>query len=486
MNNKTIQGQKFALLIGVSEYTSDFTSLHCPPSNVREIKAVLTNPNIGGFSHENVVSLINPNVSAMRGAIVNLFSKCKRDDLILFYFTGHGAIDQQGKFFFTTLETCKLENGALDRSTLVSSVFVQDEMANCHSQRQIIILDCCFSEAFLKADTPNFIQMDSQNFNLESQLGGEGRVILTAATSFGYALEQEGEELSVYTRYLIEGLKTGTAAPNNQELIQVGHLHTHIRNQLKTAAPAMSPQIYAARDGREIVIAKALIDNERIWRELAQRWYQKCNGKLTDNARFILDEKAAQLRLLPEVVADIEFQVAKPYREREENLKKFERQYCRAIETEYPLSSGTEEEFVEILHILNLRGEDVQPIKNQLNREYREQIRGKSLLSSIKSRLITWRRKVNLRKSQFLFLLIILFAFLVTIVSQCHPDPKPEEGAGRPLIDSISSKIPDRIDSRASFGEEILMNENQLPDCLNLTRFIELRKGNRPRKIKKS
>lgn len=52
---------------------------------------------------------------------------------------------------------------------------------------------------------------DDAIVNVQEQLGGKGRAILTSSTSTQSSFEQEGYELSVYTLYLVEGIEKGAA-----------------------------------------------------------------------------------------------------------------------------------------------------------------------------------------------------------------------------------------------------------------------------------
>jgi len=184
---------KVALLIGVSEYEPGLTSL---PSAVRDVEAmrqVLANPEMGGFATADITVLPNPDRQTMADAIYNLFANRQKDDLVLFYFSGHGVVDDSGEFYFATRSTRK-DHGRLVPPTAVDAQSVQRWMEQSRSQRQVIMLDSCFSGAFAKGVTAK----DSGSVNVEQFLGGRGRAILTAATSTQYAFAQNGFDLSVY------------------------------------------------------------------------------------------------------------------------------------------------------------------------------------------------------------------------------------------------------------------------------------------------
>ena len=228
---------KFALLIGVSEYSEGENPLSALPAalnDVRRLAEVLKDPNIGEF--DSVLPLENPSIEHIRSSIANLFADRKADDLVLLYFSGHGITDQQGNFFFSTPTTYKRGN-LLFKPSAIPARDVHDEMNDCASDRMVVILDCCHSGAF-----GDSIRRDGGEIGFEPQLGGKGRVILTASAAIDYSYERSGEELAVYTRYLIEGIKTGAADRDEDGYVSADELHDYVSEKLAKAAPGMSPQ----------------------------------------------------------------------------------------------------------------------------------------------------------------------------------------------------------------------------------------------------
>lgn len=109
---------KFALLVGISEYGAGLSSLPAAPKDVAALEQVLLNPNIGGFDRENVKTLLNPDKSALEQAIYDLFADRQKDDLLLFYFSGHG-ITSDSEFYFSTCNTAKDSDGRLKPLTAI-------------------------------------------------------------------------------------------------------------------------------------------------------------------------------------------------------------------------------------------------------------------------------------------------------------------------------------------------------------------------------
>jgi uncharacterized caspase-like protein len=189
---------RYALLVGISNYTADLKPLPSAVNDVVALRQVLVNPEIGGFAESDVEVLTDVDETAIRKGLSRLFANRNKDDLLLFYFSGHGVTDSRSDFYLTGISTNKDDL----LSTAVSADYVHRAMNQRGSKRQVIILDCCHSGAFPKGMTAK----DIGTVNVLPKLGGEGRAILTASDSSQYAFEQEGFELSLYTHFLVEGL----------------------------------------------------------------------------------------------------------------------------------------------------------------------------------------------------------------------------------------------------------------------------------------
>ncbi|MFM6281089.1 MAG: caspase domain-containing protein, partial [Dolichospermum sp.] len=227
---------KFALLIGVSEYQPGFNPLPTTIQDVEAIKQLLVNPEIGKFAAENVTVLKNPQKLDMDGAIHDLYNNRQKDDLLLLYFSGHGLINDEGNFYFSTSSTEKSGTSFLSYLA-VAATYVHDCMKRSKSKYKVVILDSCFSGAFPQGMTAK----DGGNINIKHHLGGQGTAILTASTSTQYAYEEEGSEFGIYTRYLVEGIKTGAADKDGDGWISIDELHEYVSSKVQEVAPAMTP-----------------------------------------------------------------------------------------------------------------------------------------------------------------------------------------------------------------------------------------------------
>ena len=347
--------RKIAFLVGISDYEAGLAALPAAVKDVVAMQEVLVNPEMGGFAAADVTVLMNPSRQEMTDAIYTLFANRQKADLVLLYFSGHGIVDDTNEFYFSTRITRKIE-GKLLLTTAVPAHDIRAWMEQSNSQRKVIILDSCFSGAFAKGVKAK----DGDKINPEQFLGGKGIAILTAATSTQYALTQDGFDLSIYTHYLVEGIRTGGADRDNDGMISVEELHNYAKDKVKAAAPAMTPEFYPFREGgHKILLAKSPTDDPRLRyrKEVEKRVYQ---GAFSVPARRYLKSLQTSLPIVPEVAEAIEAEVCKPYQEFQRKLREYEETLIETVQVETVLDDRVLNDLQDYQTHLGLRDEDVQ------------------------------------------------------------------------------------------------------------------------------
>jgi len=352
---------KVALLIGVGNYEhpDDLKPLVSAPKDVAAMQRILLNAQMGEFSE--VIPLIDPDPMQMQEAIETLYRDRAKDDLVLLFFSEHGIKDDSGKLYFSTRVTRKTPKGELVKSTAVPARFVQEIMGNSRSRRQVMILDCCFSGAF----DPALNAKDDGSVNLQ-ELGAEGRVVLTSSSSTEYSFEQQGSELSIYTRFLVEGIETGAADRDNDGKVSVRELHEYATKKAQETAPKMNPKIIVLKDeGFDVVFAKAQITDPKLkYRKEAERY--SLRGEISPAGRTLLNTQRVRLGLTLEETQEIEDQVLQPFRDRLKHLEDYRSAFVAEVERQYPLTSETANVLRDLQEILGLREEDVTQIEQDV------------------------------------------------------------------------------------------------------------------------
>lgn len=353
---------KIALLIGISEYKPPLEQLPKAEKDVEAMRGVLVDPERGDFAEKDVTVLINPQRQEMENAIFELYQNCQQDDLVLFYFAGHGLTVENGDFYFSTPITEKNNQGELNLPTALKAATIHSYMDLSKSKRQVVILDCCHSAAFADGMTSR----DSGTIDLKQQLGGEGRTILTACTSVQKAWESESLDFGIYTNYLVEGISTGAADKNGDGWIAVDELHEYAKSKVQEVSPAMTPQMYSLNRGSPIILAKSPKDDPSLkYRQEVERRIND-HGKFTIPARNLLDLLRLEWKLDPLVANGIEAKVQQPYREYQRKLEKYKKTLVETIAVEPTLSERTLNDLRDYQQHLGLRDEDVAPIEKKI------------------------------------------------------------------------------------------------------------------------
>ncbi|MEH2346969.1 MAG: caspase family protein [Nostoc sp.] len=354
---------KVALLIGVSEYEPGLNPLPAAVKDVEAMQQVLLHPEMGGFTETDIMMLKNPQRQDMEEAIESLFAHRQKDDLLVLFFSGHGIKDDTGRLFLATRTTRKTPRGDLIRSSAVAASVVHESMSRSRSKRQVVILDSCFSGAFAEGLSAK----DDGTVDIREQLGGEGRAVLTSSSSTQYSFEQQGSDLSIYTRYLIEGITTGAADLDEDGVVSIDELHEYASRKVREMQPAMKPEIYTSREGFKIRLTKVPQgDPKQKYRKEVARYSNR--GDVTFVGRKILDALRNRLGISEIEATAIEDEMLVVARQEfREKLHRYERDFTEALQQQVALSEDDINMLrLNLQQILGLRNEDTMPIEAQV------------------------------------------------------------------------------------------------------------------------
>ena len=352
---------RVALLIGTGTYAEGLSLLPAAPRDVEAISTVLSDPEMGGF--ERVDTLIDKPHTTIAETIETWFRERQRDDVALLYISGHGVKDAQLDLYFAACNTRK-QGGDLVRSTAVAASFVRDRIRESKAKRQVIILDCCFSGAI-----DDRLPKGDETINLEFLLGEEGRVILTSSSSIQYSFAQREGALSLYTHYLVEGIRTGAADTSGDGAISVQELHNYASRKVQEESPAMTPKIIVMKDeGYQIRIAKAPLGDPAVkYRKAVEAIVQE-DGETIDEvlSRPILQKLQAQLKLTDEVAQAIESEVLEPMHQRQVKIQQYREFFIRALEHKPSLGERERKRLQQYQQALGLVNENIQIVEAEI------------------------------------------------------------------------------------------------------------------------
>jgi formylglycine-generating enzyme required for sulfatase activity len=256
---------RYALLIGCSEYTDDkLLQLAMPEADVQALAQVLEDEQIGAFDAVDV-SLNEPDY-VVRRKISRFFKRRSKDDFLLLFFAGHGVKDRAGQLYLTFTNT---EHDDFD-GTAIPDAFVARQMDRSKAESQLLILDCCYSGAFgrnARAGLNTPVGLDAAYREVLGDLQGIGRMIFAATDAIQFAWEGEsilGEaQNSLFTHFLIQGLLTGEADQNNDNVVTLDELYTYVYRQVRAHMPEQQPQLITRPGAQVGELVVALTPHEK-------------------------------------------------------------------------------------------------------------------------------------------------------------------------------------------------------------------------------
>ena len=227
--------RKYAVLIGNLSYSdSKFRRLNKPDADANALAGVLRDPSIGAFDDVRVV--IDKDSAEVRREIVGLFANKEFEDLVLLYFAGHAVKDEFAQLHLAVADT----ESAYIAANGIDADFIKKVMDRSRSRKQVLVLDCCFSGAF-SGTRSSAAAVGTEN----AFASGSGRVVLTATDSFQYAWENEeaiSEQNSLFTHYLVEGLRSGKADLNGDGVVTADEWYTYVFRNVVASSPRQTPQ----------------------------------------------------------------------------------------------------------------------------------------------------------------------------------------------------------------------------------------------------
>ncbi len=232
---------KVALLVGCSKTTNPTLAQLPAKQNIDALACVLKAPTIGDFQVRKLLDRPSGQVSKEIEHFLKREDR-KSDELLLLYFSCHGLLDATGQLYFAVSDTDKKW---LD-STAISALDVKSWMNHSRSQRIVLLLDCCYGGAFNNGFTRGAANAERI---LKQQLGGDGRVVITASD------ELEVAHGSEFTDAVVRGLKTGDADRDGDGQVSVYELYQYVHDEVQQNRPDQTPTMPVGQMSGELYLA---------------------------------------------------------------------------------------------------------------------------------------------------------------------------------------------------------------------------------------
>jgi ATP-dependent Clp protease ATP-binding subunit ClpA len=212
----------WAVLVGVNYY-EDEENYGQLQVCVQDAKAVHRQLIASGFSGERMRLLTDETIKPTRDnnlvALQSIADATEPDDLLLFYYSGHGDEDQ-GKSYLVTRGGRRL---ILDDSAL-PILRIKEIMEKAQARAKVIILDACHSGVNIGGKGAKRMSKEFIDSVFEQ---AEGLAILASCKQSQLSYEWQKQERSVYTHYLLEALQ-GQADHDEKGFVSVVDVNRYV------------------------------------------------------------------------------------------------------------------------------------------------------------------------------------------------------------------------------------------------------------------
>lgn len=239
----------YVLATGVDKYENSKYDLNFAKADAQAITTALTGTGDAIFKEVKVKLLFDmeATIANVRKAFEEIAAAAKPEDTFLFYFSGHGASDEDADgnmtdFFFILHEVQQIYGNPSARDPYaLSGKELKEWSLKIKAQKQLILIDACQSGQALE----NFAMRGPQTEKAIIDLSKSRGLYIMAASE----ADQTAKELSdlghgVFTWSIIEGLKCNADFFEKDGIINVKELNLYVNKKVKETAQKynLSPQ----------------------------------------------------------------------------------------------------------------------------------------------------------------------------------------------------------------------------------------------------
>lgn len=210
----------WAVIIGAARYTH-MPVLRYTDDDAYQIYAFLKSPEGGALPDSQLQLLIDEDATHenILTAIRTTFLRADENDVVLFYFSGHGL---EGSFLAIDYDgyNNKLEHTEITQLLKAS-----------RAKHKIVLADACHSGSILTARTNMSEALERYYEAFEESKGGTA--LLMSSKGEEYSLEDGGLRSGIFSHFLVRGLK-GEADKDANKIITIQELFEFIHKSVRT------------------------------------------------------------------------------------------------------------------------------------------------------------------------------------------------------------------------------------------------------------
>jgi hypothetical protein len=237
----------WAVVAGVANYQS-MPSLHYTDDDAYQFYAFLKSPEGGALPDSQIRILVDDNATRdnLLDAMKSTFLQADENDVVLFYFSGHGI---EGAFVPVDFDgySHRLEHAEI-RHILEQS----------HARQKIVLGDACHSGTLFGSQfAPDMLAAKGQSvgdmldkYYKAFENCDSGTALFMSSKGAEVSLEDSGLRSGVFSHFLIKGLK-GEADADHDKIVTIDELFSYVKLQVsRYTAGAQTPMLTGKYDGK--------------------------------------------------------------------------------------------------------------------------------------------------------------------------------------------------------------------------------------------
>jgi hypothetical protein len=249
--------QRKALVIGISDYIH-LEKLDFCKNDGKEVYGALRA--LGYNISDNNKLVGEAEGQKVKDAIYDFFDDVKNspDDTLLFYYSGHGVPDVDGDMYLASSDTDPDKPYRRGFSLEDLTKMIQNSI----STRVVVILDCCYSGSakLSKGHEEDAAKIGRTAIDEKTRklTQGQGKYILSASQAAQEAYALTTGEHSIFTYYLLEGLKGKTDSVDNEGNVTPQSLGNYIYRAIMSLPVDRRPKqrpITKAEESGNVILA---------------------------------------------------------------------------------------------------------------------------------------------------------------------------------------------------------------------------------------
>ncbi len=209
----------WAVVVGAARYTH-MPVLRYTDDDAYQLYAFLKSPEGGALPDHQVQLLIDEDAThqGVLNAMRSVFLRADDNDMILFYFSGHGL---QGAFLPVDYDGF---------SNRLEHEEIRDLLRQSRAKHKLVLADACHAGSLLATRAPVHVALQEYYQALNESTGGTA--LLLSSKGEEYSLEDRGLRSGIFSHFLIRGLK-GEANTNSDKIVTIRELFNFVHKRVR-------------------------------------------------------------------------------------------------------------------------------------------------------------------------------------------------------------------------------------------------------------